>query len=57
MKLDEFATLHVDKLPTLKKLRCGHALEDPMMGCLPHCTPNLEAPTASIDIPLHTLLP
>jgi rhamnulose-1-phosphate aldolase/alcohol dehydrogenase len=57
MKLDGFATLYQDKLLSLEKLYRGVAHEDEMVGYLPHCTFNLNARAASIDTPLHSLLP
>jgi rhamnulose-1-phosphate aldolase/alcohol dehydrogenase len=56
MKLDGFATLYLDKLLGLEKLYRGVALEDEMVGYLPHCTFNLNARAASIDTPLHAYL-
>ncbi len=57
MTLDGFATLYQDKLLGLEKLYRGVAHEDEMVGYLPHCTFNLNARAASIDTPLHSLLP
>jgi len=57
MKLDGFATLYMDKLRHLKSLYRGIQHEDEMVGYLPHCTFNLNSPAASIDTPLHALLP
>jgi rhamnulose-1-phosphate aldolase/alcohol dehydrogenase len=57
MKLDGFSTLYLDKLKTLEKLYRGVEFEDEMVGYLPHCTFNLNPRAASIDTPLHALLP
>lgn len=57
MGLDGFATLYLDKLLGLEKLYRGIAHEDEMVGYLPHCTFNLNTRAASIDTPLHALLP
>src|SRR5438128_5398648 len=57
MKLDGFATLYMSKLEQLKKLYRGPEHEDEMVGYLPHCTFNLNPRAASIDTPLHGLLP
>ena len=57
MKLDGFSTLYLDKLLGLERLYRGAAHEDEMVGYLPHCTFNLNPRAASIDTPLHALLP
>src|SRR5580698_8951680 len=57
MKLDGFATLYLDKLRATEKLYRGPEFEDEMVGYLPHCTFNLNPRAASIDTPLHGLLP
>jgi rhamnulose-1-phosphate aldolase/alcohol dehydrogenase len=57
MKLDGFATLYLDKFRATEKLYRGPDLEDEMVGYLPHCTFNLNTRAASIDTPLHGLLP
>lgn len=57
MKLDGFSTLYLDRLIGLEKLYRGVAFEDEMVGYLPHCTFNLNPRAASIDTPLHALLP
>jgi rhamnulose-1-phosphate aldolase/alcohol dehydrogenase len=57
MKLDGFATLYQDKLARLEKLYSGPGDDDKMVGFLPHCTFNLNVRAASIDTPLHSLLP
>jgi len=57
MKLDGFATLYQDKLLGLEKHYGGPEDDDKMVGYLPHCTFNLNLRAASIDTPLHSLLP
>ena len=57
MKLDGFATLYQDKLLGLEKHYGGPDDDDKMVGYLPHCTFNLNSRAASIDTPLHSLLP
>jgi len=57
MKLDGFATLYQDKLLGLEKHYAGPDDDDKMVGYLPHCTFNLNGRAASIDTPLHSLLP
>jgi rhamnulose-1-phosphate aldolase/alcohol dehydrogenase len=57
MKLDGFSTLYLDKLLQLQRLYRGVQHEDEMVGFLPHCTFNLNPRAASIDTPLHALLP
>ncbi|WP_380879252.1 short chain dehydrogenase [Sphingomonas sp. DBB INV C78] len=57
MKLDGFATLYQDKLLGLETHYGGEADDDRMVGYLPHCTFNLNGRAASIDTPLHALLP
>jgi len=57
MGLEGFATLYLEKLLKLKALYRGVAHEDEMVGYLPHCTFNLNSRAASIDTPLHALLP
>lgn len=57
MKLDGFATLYQDKLLGLEAHYGGPNDDDKMVGYLPHCTFNLNARAASIDTPLHSLLP
>lgn len=57
MKLDGFSTLYLDKFRATEKLYRGAAFEDEMVGYLPHCTFNLNPRAASIDTPLHGLLP
>jgi len=55
--LDGFATLYLDKLHGLKDLYRGIAHEGEMVGLVPYCTFNLNPRAASIDTPLHALLP
>jgi rhamnulose-1-phosphate aldolase/alcohol dehydrogenase len=57
MKLDGFATLYQDKLLGLEQHYAGPDDDDKMVGYLPHCTFNLNGRAASIDTPLHSLLP
>jgi len=57
MRLDGFATLYQDKLLGLGAHYAGPEDDDKMVGFLPHCTFNLNGRAASIDTPLHSLLP
>ena len=57
MKLDGFSTLYQEKLLGLEKHYGGPNDDDKMVGYLPHCTFNLNPRAASIDTPLHSLLP
>jgi rhamnulose-1-phosphate aldolase/alcohol dehydrogenase len=57
MKLDGFSTLYQDKLLSLEQHYGGPEDDDKMVGYLPHCTFNLNGRAASIDTPLHSLLP
>ncbi|WP_299307201.1 bifunctional rhamnulose-1-phosphate aldolase/short-chain dehydrogenase [uncultured Croceicoccus sp.] len=57
MTLDGFATLYEDKLLALETHYEGEQDDDKMVGFLPHCTFNLNSRAASIDTPLHSLLP
>jgi len=57
MKLDGFATLYQEKLLALEVHYGGPEDDDKMVGFLPHCTFNLNGRAASIDTPLHSLLP
>lgn len=57
MKLDGFATLYQDKLLSLGAHYAGPDDDDKMVGYLPHCTFALNGRAASIDTPLHSLLP
>ncbi len=57
MKLDGFSTLYQEKLLALETHYAGPEDDDKMVGYLPHCTFNLNARAASIDTPLHSLLP
>lgn len=57
MGKDGFATLYQDKLLGLEAHYNGDEDDDKMVGFLPHCTFNLNSRAASIDTPLHSLLP
>ncbi len=57
MKLDGFSTLYQEKLLSLEAHYSGPYDDDRMVGYLPHCTFNLNGRAASIDTPLHSLLP
>lgn len=57
MMLDGFATLYLDRFRATEARYRGVALEDEMVDFLPHCTFNLNSRAASIDTPLHGLLP
>ncbi|MCX7284265.1 MAG: bifunctional rhamnulose-1-phosphate aldolase/short-chain dehydrogenase [Novosphingobium sp.] len=57
MKLDGFATLYQAKLLGLEAHYAGPDDDDKMVGFLPHCTFNLNGRAASIDTPLHSILP
>jgi rhamnulose-1-phosphate aldolase/alcohol dehydrogenase len=57
MKLDGFATLYQQKLLAIGQHYGGPGDDDKMVGYLPHCTFNLNPRAASIDTPLHSLLP
>jgi rhamnulose-1-phosphate aldolase/alcohol dehydrogenase len=57
MMLDGFSTLYQGKLLGLEAHYGGPDDDDKMVGYLPHCTFNLNARAASIDTPLHSLLP
>lgn len=57
MKLDGFATLYQSKLLGLEVHYGGPQDDDKMVGYLPYCTFNLNGRAASIDTPLHSLLP
>ena len=57
MALDGFATLYQDKLLGLERHYAGPDDDDTMAGYLPHCTFGLNPRAASIDTPLHSLLP
>ncbi|WP_309140965.1 bifunctional rhamnulose-1-phosphate aldolase/short-chain dehydrogenase [Novosphingobium sp. G106] len=56
-RLDGFATLYQSRLLSLEAHYAGPEDDDKMVGFLPHCTFNLNARAASIDTPLHALLP
>jgi rhamnulose-1-phosphate aldolase/alcohol dehydrogenase len=57
MKLEGFSTLYQTKLLGLEAHYYGPDDDDKMVGYLPHCTFNLNSRAASIDTPLHSLLP
>ena len=57
MGMDGFATLYQEKLLALESHYAGDDDDDKMVGFLPHCTFNLNNRAASIDTPLHSLLP
>ena len=57
MGTDGFATLYLDKFRILERLYRGVEFEDEMVDYLPFCTFNLSPRPASIDTPLHGLLP
>jgi rhamnulose-1-phosphate aldolase/alcohol dehydrogenase len=57
MNLGGFSTLYQGKLLGLEPHYSGPEDDDKMVGYLPHCTFNLNARAASIDTPLHSLLP
>ncbi len=57
MQLDGFSTLYQSKLLKLEPHYNGPQDDDKMVGYLPHCTFNLNPRAASIDTPLHSLLP
>jgi rhamnulose-1-phosphate aldolase/alcohol dehydrogenase len=57
MALDGFSTLSLERFHRIEALYRGEAFEDEMVGYLPHCTFNLNPRAASIDTPLHGLLP
>jgi hypothetical protein len=57
MGLDGFATLYQGKLLALEAHYSRPDDDDKMVGYLPHCTFNLNPRAASIDTPLHSLLP
>jgi rhamnulose-1-phosphate aldolase/alcohol dehydrogenase len=57
MTIDGFATLYQGKLLALETHYAGPDDDDQMVGFLPHCTFALNGRAASIDTPLHSLLP
>jgi rhamnulose-1-phosphate aldolase/alcohol dehydrogenase len=57
IQIDGFSTLYQAKLLALDTHYSGPADDDKMVGYLPHCTFNLNNRAASIDTPLHALLP
>jgi rhamnulose-1-phosphate aldolase/alcohol dehydrogenase len=57
MKIDGFSTLYQEKLLGLETHYSGPDDDDKVVAYLPHCTFDLNARAASIDTPLHSLLP
>jgi rhamnulose-1-phosphate aldolase/alcohol dehydrogenase len=57
MQLDGFSTLYMEKLLTLPALFRGPQDEEAIVGLYPHCAFNLNPRAASIDTPLHGLIP
>lgn len=57
MALDGFATLHMDRLETLKGLYRGPEHEDEMVGLYDHCRFGLNPRAPSIDTSLHAFVP
>jgi rhamnulose-1-phosphate aldolase/alcohol dehydrogenase len=57
MTINGFSTLYQSKLLGLEAHYAGPVDDDKMVGYLPHCTFNLNDRAASIDTPLHALLP
>lgn len=57
MSLSGFATLYQGRLQGLEKNYRGHEFEDEMVDYYPLCTFGLNPTAASIDTPLHGLLP
>ncbi|TFH01401.1 MAG: bifunctional rhamnulose-1-phosphate aldolase/short-chain dehydrogenase [Calditrichales bacterium] len=57
IKRDGFSRLYMDKLLSLKKVYRGEAYEDEMVSYYPLCTFGPAGRPASIDTPLHGLLP
>ena len=55
--MDGFATLYMERLRALKGIYEGVAMEDRMVGLLPHCTFGLNPRAASIDTALHAYVP
>ena len=55
--LDGFAKLYADKLLSLASRYRGPSHEDEMVALLPYCAFRSTEPAASIDTPLHALLP
>ncbi len=57
IKRDGFATLYMDKFLSIRKKYRGEKFEDEMLDFYPLCTFNLNPRPASIDTPLHGLIP
>jgi rhamnulose-1-phosphate aldolase/alcohol dehydrogenase len=57
IKRDGFATLYIDKFLSLHKKYRGKKYEDKMLEFYPLCTFGLNTRPASIDTPLHGLIP
>jgi rhamnulose-1-phosphate aldolase/alcohol dehydrogenase len=57
MSLSGFATLYQERLLGLEKLYRGREFEDEMVDYYPLCTFGMNPTAASIDTPLHGLLP
>ena len=57
IKRDGFATLYMDKFLSIGKKYRGEKYEDEMLEYYPMCTFNLNPRPASIDTPLHGLIP
>ncbi len=57
IKRDGFATLYMDKFLSIGKKYRGEKFEDEMLGYYPMCTFSLNPRPASIDTPLHGLIP
>jgi rhamnose utilization protein RhaD (predicted bifunctional aldolase and dehydrogenase)/NAD(P)-dependent dehydrogenase (short-subunit alcohol dehydrogenase family) len=57
IKVEGFATLHLDKVLALSRIYRGVELEDEMVGLYPLCTFGNNPVAASIDTPLHAFLP
>lgn len=57
MDLSGFATLELERVRGLERIYRGIEHEDEMVAYLPHCTYAANPRAASIDTPLHALLP
>ena len=57
IKRDGFATLYMDKFLSIEKKYKGEKYEDEMLDYYPMCTFGLNSRPASIDTPLHGLIP
>lgn len=57
IKRDGFATLYMNKFISLQKKYAGEKYEDEMLAYYPMCTFNSNPRPASIDTPLHGLIP